>query len=71
MHTLSFTWFGAAPVAQPRQSIVIKSGSQNTATSKSSSICDATILIPIGRHPVNVLRYVTRSLRSSFVLISG
>ena len=45
---VSFTNLPEAPVAPGLPSIVIKSGFEKTAISKSSSILPAAILIPIG-----------------------
>ena len=68
---LSFRYFGDAPVAPPRPSMVMKSGCAYAIHSRSASICPAAIFIPIGRPSLRSLRDVTSCFKSSFVLISS
>ena len=62
---------GDAPVAPPRPSIVMKSGSAKTQNSRSFSIRPAAILIPIGLPSLLQRSSHTRSRRSFALFIPG
>ena len=61
---------GLEPVAPPRPSMVIKSGSAYMQCSRSCSICPAAILIPIGRPFERSRSIVTIAFKSSLEQIS-
>ena len=63
--------FGLAPVAPPRPSMVMKSGSANTQYSRSRSIRPAAILMPMGLPSDSSRSFATSAFKSSFVSIPG